>query len=64
MAMDYGARIHDLQAAILVAKAQHRNTALLYYRLERTRTKQLKSERREEKKRAKELSLLARCSPE
>lgn len=51
--MDFNARIRELQAAILVKKARHKGHALLDWRLERTRTKQLKAELREERKRAK-----------
>ena len=51
--MDYEARIREIQSAILVAKARHKGHALLDWRLERTRTKQLQAERREERKLAK-----------
>ena len=51
--MDYQAQISDIQGAIKIKKSARQSTAILDHKLIQARTKQLKAERRDERKRAK-----------
>ena len=51
--MDYAAMIEDIKGAIKIKEAARQSTEVLHHKLTAVRTKQLKAELRDERKRAK-----------